>query len=263
MENFRPVVLTIAGSDSGGGAGIQADLKTFLALDVHGTSAITCLTAQNPDTVKSVFPSSSTFVREQLETLANYFEIQAIKTGMLYDHSIIEEIANFIQKKKHTLVVDPVMVSTSGMRLIAEDAIACLQEKLLPLATLITPNLYEAEVLLGKKTQSPSAILEGAKTLSQKFNSAILIKGGHLNSDDILDLLCIKEGEYFEFKSKRIQNINTHGSGCTLSAAITAYLAKGERLEKAVEKGIEYLKNGMNNPLLLAKDRFISHRQLQ
>lgn len=262
-----PVALSVAGSDSGGGAGIQADLLTFAAMGVYGTTAITCLTAQNPDGVSEVFPASAAFVKGQIAQVLDYFPVTALKTGMLYDAGIIRTVcevlkANPILKS----VVDPVMVATSGATLLQEDAVRAMCDELCPLATLITPNLDEGSVMLGKRANSIDEVRTCAAELSQLTGTAVLLKGGHLEGNCLLDVLA-ENGEIIcEYRAERRAGINSHGSGCTLSAAIAARLAQGDSLESAVSKAHDYLQTGLSHPVHLKVKpsgitRFINHER--
>ena len=239
MRKKIPVALTIAGSDSGGGAGIQADLKTFAALGVHGTCAITCLTAQNPKCVLAVEACSPRIVRQQIEAVFAELPPTAAKTGMLYSAEIIRTVAAFfcnskLKTKNLKLVVDPVMVSTSGALLLKSSALQALQKDLLPLATLVTPNLDEAQILVGKKLRSPEDLRAAARVIYERFGCAVLVKGGHLkNSREAIDILFDGKNEWL-LAAPFIRGVSTHGTGCTYSAAITAYLALNYRLPDAV-----------------------------
>lgn len=235
--------LTIAGSDSGGGAGIQADLKTFAALGCYGMSAITCLTAQNTQTVSAIYPATADFVQQQIEAVISDIGVNAIKIGMLFNTEIIQAVAKTLQNLNNIpIVLDPVMVATSGDLLLKENAINMLKEKLLPLATIITPNLHEAEVLLQQQITSHQQIESAAKKLSEYGSSAVLIKGGHLKENQSSDCLYLaNKNEILWFKTDRINTKNTHGTGCTLSAAITAYLAKKYNLTDAVKNAKNYI----------------------
>ncbi|WP_309385165.1 bifunctional hydroxymethylpyrimidine kinase/phosphomethylpyrimidine kinase [Cerasicoccus frondis] len=253
------VALTIATSDSGCGAGIQADLLTFSACQTYGVTALAALTAQNPDGVNAIQELPPAFLQAQLEQLWGYYPIGAVKTGMLFSAPLIETTAAFIERAKIPLIVDPVMVATSGACLLRSDAISCLKSRLLPLATLITPNLDEAAVLLGKRPSTPKAMRDAAKELTQCFGAATLMKGGHLPGDELLDMLYLPNGEILEMTSNRISDVNTHGSGCTLSAAITAFVAKGLTLTEAVKSAHAYLQDGLQHPLQVAGQTFIRH----
>ena len=235
-----PAALTIAGSDSSGGAGVQADLKTMLALGVYGMSAITALTAQNTTGVAAIFKSSPDFLAAQLDSVFADIPPAALKTGMVFSADLIEVTAAKLKEHQaKNIVTDPVMVATSGARLLTEDAAAALQEKLLPLATLITPNLPEAEALTGLEIHSKADMEKAARFLQEKSGASVLCKGGH-RFEDADDLLLFGE-ETIWLRARHIENSNTHGTGCTLSAAIAAYLAKGEKLPLAVRKAKDYI----------------------
>ena len=235
-----PAALTIAGSDSSGGAGVQADLKTMLALGVYGMSAITALTAQNTTGVAAIFKSSPDFLAAQLDSIFADIPPAALKTGMVFSADLIEVTAAKLKEHQaKNIVTDPVMVATSGARLLTEDAAAALQENLLPLATLITPNLPEAEALTGVEIHSKADMEKAARLLQEKSGTSVLCKGGH-RFEDADDLLLFGE-ETIWLRARHIENSNTHGTGCTLSAAIAAYLAKGEKLPLAVRKAKDYI----------------------
>ena len=238
-----PVALTIAGSDSGGGAGIQADLKTFAACGVHGTSAIACLTAQNPRRVLAVEPCSPKMLRQQIEAVFEELPPAAVKTGMLFTPENIRVVAKFFSglSNRPPLVVDPVMISTSGANLLPSSAVKVLREKLLPLADLITPNLDEAEILTGRKISSLEAMREAARIMHTRFGAAVLLKGGHLkNSREAADIFFDGHTELL-LAAPFIKGVRTHGTGCTYSAAICAALALGHGLPHAVELGKEFI----------------------
>lgn len=235
-----PSALTIAGSDSGGGAGIQADLKTFLALGVHGMSAICALTAQNSKGVSAVHDVPVVFVREQILQVATDFEVAAAKTGMLSNPRIVETVADAIKEFAiPNLVVDPVLVSKNQDMLLSEDSIDMLVSRLIPLATVITPNLQEAALLTGMEITDIAGMKEAAKALHALGPAWVLVKGGHLDLE-ATDVLY--NGEIFaEVTEERIVSFNTHGTGCTLSAAIAAYLAHGLTVPEAVWGAKEYV----------------------
>ena len=239
-----PVALTIAGSDSGGGAGAQADLKTFAALRVHGTSAITCLTAQNPRRVLGIEACSPKIIRQQIEAVFAELPPAAVKTGMLYSAAIIRTVATFFRDSKFEilnlkLVIDPVMVATSGARLLKPSAIKALTEELFPLATIITPNLDETEVLLGRKPSSVEEMRAAAQALWCRFGCAVLVKGGHLRgSREAVDIFFDGETELL-LTAPFIRGLHLHGTGCTYSAAIAAHLALGCELPQAVTRAKE------------------------
>ncbi len=228
-----PVAVTIAGSDSGGGAGIQADLETFAALGVHGTSAITCLTAQNPKKVWAIEAVRPEMVEKQLKAIFAYFQPGAAKTGMLFSAEIIRVVAKFFADKRIPLIVDPVMIASSGTRLLEKSAMHALQKNLLPLATLVTPNLDEAEILLGKKISSREELQAAAKDIYERFGCPALVKGGHLPGAQAVDFFYDGKME-LELRAKFITGISMHGSGCTHSAAITGYFALGHDLPAAI-----------------------------
>jgi hydroxymethylpyrimidine/phosphomethylpyrimidine kinase len=241
MRKQLPIVLTIAGSDSGGGAGIQADLKTFAALGVHGTSAITCITAQNPERVLGIEACSPAIVRQQIEAVFEELAPAAVKTGMLYSEEIIKRVAGFFKKQKTVLVVDPVIISTSGKRLLKPSAMRALQEQLLPLASLVTPNLDEAKVLLGREVSDIEGMRAAARELHKRFGGAWLMKGGHLKgAKEAADIFYDGKAEML-LTSRFVKGVSTHGTGCTYSAAITACLALGMPMSKAVEGGKNYI----------------------
>jgi hydroxymethylpyrimidine/phosphomethylpyrimidine kinase len=233
-----PVALAVAGSDSGGGAGIQADLKTFTALRVHGTSVITCLTAQNPRRVLAVEPCSPEIVRQQIRAVFEELRPAAVKTGMLFSAEIIRAVAGFFKGKKGVpLVVDPVMISTSGAVLLKPSAMKALREQLLPLATLVTPNLDETEILTGCKMSSVEDMRSAARDIHHRFGCAVLVKGGHLHGvRDAADIFYDGRTEWL-LSAPFVKGVSTHGTGCTYSAAIAAALALGHDLPAAVEIG--------------------------
>ena len=230
-----PVALTIAGSDSGGGAGIQADLKTFQALHTHGTSAITCLTAQNPAGVRAVHPVPDAFLRSQLEAVFEELPPRAAKSGMLWNASLIQVVvAWWSQGRRPPLVVDPVMIATSGAVLLQPDAIHAIRSQLLPLARIATPNLDEAAHLLGAPLRSVDDLRAAARELHRRHGCAFLVKGGHLaNAPDAVDVLWDGRRERL-LSAPFIRGVSTHGTGCTYSAAIAAGLASGLGLAEAV-----------------------------
>ena len=228
MSDLFPTVLTIAGSDSGGGAGIQTDLRTFNAFKVYGCSVITAITAQNPDEVRKVEILPAEMVAAQLETVLAAFPIRFAKTGMLANASIVETTAHLVQKYGIKLVVDPVMVSTSGARLLEDSAVEAMQEKLFPAAAWITPNIPEGELLLQKKLSTADDLADGALTLYRKYQCNVVLKGGHLSgTGEMSDMVCY-QGKLFTLKSPaaEITGNTAHGTGCTLSAAIAANLAR-------------------------------------
>jgi hydroxymethylpyrimidine/phosphomethylpyrimidine kinase len=253
-----PVALTIAGSDSGGGAGLQADLKTFAALGVHGASAVACLTAQNPRRVLGVEPCSPEMLRRQIEAVFEELKPAAVKTGMLFSAENLRVVARYFQNRKSKirhlkLVVDPVMVSTSGARLLQPGAVKILRKKLLPLATLVTPNLAEAEIFSGKKISSIEAMRGVARIIHSRFGCAVLVKGGHLkNSREAVDIFFDGETELL-LSAPFVSNVRTHGTGCTYSAAVCAALALGHDLPHAVALGKNFITAAIRNSYRIGK----------
>ena len=237
-------VPTIAGSDIGGGAGIQADLKTFSALGCYGMSVITSLTAQNTKEVTAIHAVPPSFVREQMEAVFSDIGVDAVKIGMLYSDELIETVTE--QLKSHqakNIVLDPVMVAKSGDRLLKDDkTVEAMKKHLMPLATVITPNLPEASTFLNRSIQSPDDMQHAARELAQYGSKNILIKGGHLDEQDSSDLLFITTEERFVvLKGERIATRNNHGTGCTFSSAIASFLAKELPLEESVKLAKEYI----------------------
>lgn len=230
-----PVALSIAGSDNSAGAGAQADLKTFTALGVYGLTAITCVVAEVPGKVSAIAPIPPEIVAEQIRLSLSAYPVAAMKTGMLHSSAIIEAVCSVFEKKhpRPLLVVDPVMVATSGASLLESEAIAVYRNRLFPLATLVTPNLDEAAVLWGKPITSLDEMREAGRELSKQFGCAFLLKGGHLPGEAV-DLLIASDGSISEFTAPRVLGVSTHGTGCTLSAAITAGLANGKPLTEAI-----------------------------
>lgn len=236
-------VLTVAGSDSSGGAGIQADLKTFAALGTYGMSCICALTAQNTKGVTMVVNTSVDMVRAQLEAIFDDIPPKAVKTGMLSSSPIVEAVVDFFSSHKVPLVVDPVMVATSGAVLLEKEAIQSYKEKLIPLSTLITPNIPEAEVLSGLSIKNEEDMKKAARALMDLGPRAVLVKGGH-SVEDARDILYDGK-EFHVFSGKRISTENTHGTGCTLSSAIAAGLAKGLSLVGAVGEAKKYMEGAI------------------
>ncbi len=236
-------VLTIAGSDSGGGAGIQADLKTFSAIGCYGMSVITALTAQNTRGVTGIHPVPPAFAVKQIDAVLSDIGADAVKIGMLYSAELIEAVAAAL--KKHgsgKIVLDPVMVAQSGDKLLQDDAIEAIKMTLMPLADMVTPNIPEAEVLCGRQLRQWSDIENAAQTLAKHGSRSILIKGGHGDENKSVDLLFLaRESRFVSLEADRIKTNNNHGTGCTLSSAIAAYMAKGSDIEEAVQKAKAYM----------------------
>lgn len=249
-----PVALTIAGSDSGGGAGIQADLKVFAALGVHGASAITCVTAQNPRRVLAIEPCKPAIVRRQIEAVFEELPPAAVKTGMLYSDGTIRILADFFAShRKVPLVVDPVMISTSGARLLTISAVQLLQTRLLPLAALVTPNLDEAAILAGRNLKSVEDLRWAARQIHQRFGCAALVKGGHLKgTKEAVDIFFDGKTE-LSLSAPFVKGVRTHGTGCTYSAAITAFLSLGEDLPFAVAHAKKYISQAIARSYSIGK----------
>ncbi len=244
--------LTIAGSDSSGGAGIQADIKTMTANGVFAMSAVTALTAQNTTGVAAVLESSPEFLSQQLDCIFTDIFPDAVKIGMVSSSALISVIAQKLtQYQAKHIVLDPVMVATSGARLISPEAITALKEKLIPLAEVITPNIPEAEELTGMSVKSIADMEKAAEKIFSAYGCAVLLKGGH-SLNDANDLLISENGSHW-FEGKRIQNPNTHGTGCTLSSAIASNLAKGFPLPEAVERAKAYISGALGAMLNLGK----------
>ena len=244
--------VTIAGSDSSGGAGIQADIKTMMANGVYAMSAITALTAQNTTGVTSILNATPEFLGQELDAIFTDIYPDAVKIGMVSESGLIRTIAAKLrQYEAKNIVVDPVMVATSGARLISEEAVETLKKELFPLACILTPNIPETEVLTGMEVKNTEDMIEAAKRISEEYHCAVLCKGGH-QLNDANDLL-YADGTYSWFNGKRINNPNTHGTGCTLSYAIASNLAKGFSLEESVERAKDYISGALAAMLDLGK----------
>lgn len=251
----RPVALTIAGSDSGGGAGIQADLLTFQALGVFGTTAITCVTAQNPQAVTGVTVIGVDMIRKQIRAVCDAFPVAAAKTGMLFSADIVRAVASAdVRQGIPILVVDPVMVSASGACLMENAALAALFTELFPQARLLTPNIPEAFMLCGFQVNSLEDMKMAAREIGDRFDTACVIKGGDLEGSEVVDFL-YDEGEEFVFRAPRLPVASAHGAGCAFSAAITAFLARGELLSDAVGKAKEYVHDALSLALETGRQR--------
>ncbi len=246
----RPVVLTIAGSDNSGGAGLQADLKTFTTLGVYGTTAVTCVVAEHPGRVKRIDPLPVDSVREQILLVSEAFPVAAIKTGMLYSTEIINAVANLLEGHLQAvpLVIDPVMVASTGAPLLLENARNTMSQRLFSKASLVTPNRDEAALLAGREIRNFEELREVGVLLSQKFGVPFLLKGGHLQQAEALDLLCSGD-QVISFSEPMVQGVNPHGTGCTLSAAIAAGLGKGLSLEAAVRQGKAFITKAIQERL--------------
>lgn len=245
-------VLTIAGSDSSGGAGIQADIKTITAYGMYAMSAITSLTAQNTTGVYGIYDASTECLANQIDCIFNDIVPDAVKIGMVSNKDLIEVIAEKLKEHKaKNIVLDTVMVSTSGKKLISDGVYLTLVNKLMPLADIITPNLYEASVLLDSDVKNVEDMKAGAKKLSDQYGCSVLIKGGHL-TDSAIDVL-YSNGKYYEFNGVRINNDNTHGTGCTLSSAIACNIARGYSIADSVKDAKDYVAGAINDGLNLGK----------
>lgn len=238
-----PCALTIAGSDTGGGAGVQADLKTFAALGVHGLSAFTALTAQSTVEVRGIHAVPPSFVRLQVETVLDDFSVRYAKTGMLFSGEIIDVVADVVAERRLEVVVDPVMIAESGATLLSSDAVAILKSRLLPKACLVTPNLPELELLTGMAAESLEEMRDAGRQLLDQGARAVLVKGGHRRGAPVDVFL---EGrEVVCLEGERLDTVSTHGTGCTYAAAITALLARGEPLVEAVRRAHGYLRDAI------------------
>lgn len=248
-----PVAMTIAGSDSGGGAGIEADLKTFSILGVHGTVAVTSVTAQNTLTVTAIFDLPGWMVYEQIRTVHEDMGIDAAKTGMLSNTDIIASVSQAVKNFEIKLVVDPVMVAKSGARLLREDAVDALKNQLLPLALIVTPNAFEAEILAGFKVESIQDAEKAARVIHEKYGvPAVVVKGGHLKHEEVVDVLYYN-GEIHYLRSQRFPHGCFHGAGCAYSAAITAFLAKGYSVVEAVKASKSFIDVAIERGLKVGK----------
>lgn len=242
MRNYT-TVLTIAGSDSGGGAGIQADLKTFSACGCYGMSAITAITAQNTCGVNDIHGIPESTIASQIRAVLDDIGTDAIKIGMLHSREVILTVTEVLNEYQcNNIILDPVMVATSGDPLIKEGAITLLKNEMFPLAKLITPNIPETEILTGHTITDNDAMIDAAKQLSKDFSTSVLVKGGHLENQDLVDVLWDDEDQDIKFfKNKRLVTKNSHGTGCTLSSAIAAFSAKGMSLADAILNAEKYL----------------------
>ncbi|MCF8233127.1 MAG: bifunctional hydroxymethylpyrimidine kinase/phosphomethylpyrimidine kinase [Bacteroidales bacterium] len=244
MKNIQyyKKALTIAGSDSGGGAGIQADLKAFSANGVYGMSAITAITAQNTEGVRDIHPVPVEIIESQIDSVMEDIGTDAVKIGMLHSSQVIKTVLRSLQKyQMHNVVLDPVMVATSGDKLLKDDAIETLIKELLPVASVITPNIPEAEIILDKKINTKEDFKNAARELSQTGAESVLLKSGHFKGNELTDIFYISsQDELIEIPFKRIDTKNTHGTGCTLSSAVASWLALGYTLKEAIRKGMEY-----------------------
>ena len=253
---LHPVVLSIAGSDCSGGAGIQADIKTISALGGYAASAITAITVQNTLGVRAVQPMSPEMVYGQIEAVIEDLQPIAVKIGMVHDIRIARVISDCLRKySPHYVVYDPVMVSTSGRKLMTDETMEAIKKELLPLVTLVTPNLDEATVLSGKSIHNIEDMQEAAKMLTDHFKTNILIKGGHLDGNEMCDLLHTTDYTYHLYKEEKVESKNLHGTGCTLSSAIATNLAKGYSMQEAIQLAKKFI----TQAILAGKDLNIGH----
>ncbi len=241
MAPTPPVALSIAGSDCSSGAGIQADLKTFQHFRVHGLTAVTCVVSETANLVRAVHPVPVEVVADQVSLMLHSFPVAAVKTGMLFSAAHVAAVVEILRAHPGVaLMVDPVMIASTGASLLEADAVAAYQELLLPMARVITPNLPEAEVLLGREIPDVDALEEAARELAERYGTAVLLKGGHLAGRECIDLL-VEHGHVHRFTAARIDLPGSHGTGCTLSAAIAAAMALGQQLPEAVGTAKDYL----------------------
>jgi hydroxymethylpyrimidine/phosphomethylpyrimidine kinase len=252
MTTAPPVALTIAGSDCSAGAGIQADLKTFQHFGIHALTAVTCIVSETANIVRAVHAVPVAMLRDQLSLLLDSFPVAAAKTGMLYSAAHVSAVAELLAAHPTiTLVVDPVMIASTGAPLLEPAAMTAYRDQLLPLAHLITPNLHEAEALLGESIPDKSALAAAARRLASLFGTNVLLKGGHLDDPECTDVLVIN-GEVMTFSSPRLELPGSHGTGCTLSAAVTARLASGDALPQAVAVAKAYLNDTLRHSYTFA-----------
>ncbi|MFL2099456.1 bifunctional hydroxymethylpyrimidine kinase/phosphomethylpyrimidine kinase [Desemzia sp. FAM 23991] len=244
------IALTIAGSDSGGGAGIQADLKTFQELGVFGTTAITALTDQNTLGVHDIYEVPPYFVQQQIQTVLDDFSVKAIKTGMLFSVEIIDGVAEILKKQNIPLIVDPVMIAKGGAKLLQESAAKTLIEKLFPYTTICTPNIPEAEVLTGIRIKNTKDIEKAAQQLLRMGIQCVVIKGGHLEEEQAIDRVYTCE-QSFQLTTNRVKTKDTHGTGCTFSAALTANIAKGLSMQEAIVEAKKFIQLAVSTPLYI------------
>jgi len=255
-----PVALTIAGSDSSAGAGIQADLKTFSAFGVYGLTAVTCVVAETPGKVSTIAGVDPSIVEEQVAILLSSFPVAAIKTGLLYSSEIITAIMRALERVAANipLIVDPVMIATSEDRLLKEDAVELYKTRLFPRASLVTPNLAEAGVLLNRQITNRDQMEDAVIALSEEFKTSVLLKGGHLTGDEAIDLLR-HDGQTRSFSAPFVKGVKTHGTGCAYSAAIAAGLAVGFPLEQAIERAKDFVTAAIRNHFAWGEIQALNH----
>ncbi|MBA46582.1 MAG: bifunctional hydroxymethylpyrimidine kinase/phosphomethylpyrimidine kinase [Dehalococcoidia bacterium] len=241
-----PICMTIAGSDSGGGAGIQADLKTFASLSCYGVSVVTSVTAQNTKGVDDIHIIPEDIVHSQIESIKKDIGFNCVKTGMIPETKMVETIVSSISSEKIKIVVDPVIVATSGDKLVSDEAIDAIKKLLFPIAETVTPNLTEAEVITGKKIFSKDDLSDACKRIIDLGANSVVIKGGHFDKSDVSEDILYDGEDYYFFSSKRINTTSTHGTGCTFSSAITSYLANGLDLVNSVDKAKKYVTSAID-----------------
>lgn len=265
MRKFPPVVLSIAGSDNSAGAGIQADLKTITALGAYGLTAVTCVVAEIPGHVHSIQPVRPSVLADQIRLSFDAFPIAAIKTGMLYSTALIRATVDTLiavtagKKNPPALVVDPVMVASSGDPLLKPEAIAAYRKHLLPMATLVTPNLNELAMLAGCEIRNVDTMVEAGTRLADEYHTAFLLKGGHLKGSVALDILVAPGGLRAEFSAPFVRGADPHGTGCTYSSAIAAYLAQGASLRDAVQAAKSYITGTIRHRYQYKKTEVLNH----
>jgi hydroxymethylpyrimidine kinase/phosphomethylpyrimidine kinase len=252
--------MTIAGSDCSGGAGVQADLKTFCSLGVYGISAVTCVVAENASFVGSIMQVPVEILSEQIKLCADGFEIEFVKTGMLPNAEVIDVVKEELSCRNLKVIVDPVMVASTGTRLISPEAVAVMKKDLLPECFLMTPNLDEAALLLGKTQITESELFECASRLSDIYQCAVFLKGGHLTGKYAVDVLVYQKGREV-YNSERITGVNTHGTGCTLSAAITGALARGQDLPSACATAKQFVTNALMTSVQTKLGKLLNHNK--
>ncbi len=257
-ERSRPVALTVAGSDNSAGAGIQADLKTFSRLGCYGLTAVTCVVAEVPGQVAAIQPVKAGIVARQVALCFEAFPVAAVKTGMLYSTAIIEAVAGELARKKVPLVVDPVMVASSGDPLLKKFAVTAYRQLLFPRATLVTPNLDELKILAEREVGSLSEMKDAGRFLVDRYGCAFLLKGGHLRGKTAVDFLATPEG-FEEFAAPFIRGVETHGTGCTYAAAVTAGLASGMSLSDAVAAAKAYITRAIGGSLRWGRTCALDH----
>lgn len=256
----EPIALTIAGSDSGAGAGIQADLKTFSAIGVFGMTAITCVTSQSPKGVTGIQTIDPELVSKQIRTVKDDFDIKAVKTGMLFSTGIISMVASTLQALQlKNIIVDPVMIASSGARLLKEEAIDTLKKHLLPMCNLVTPNMNEAAILLNQEVETLDMMKFAAREIYDTYGCPTLIKGGHMHKARQAIDVFYDGKELYEFKKKYVHGVNSHGSGCTYASAIAAYVAKGKDLLKAIELAKHFVQRSFEKAITVGDSKCLNH----